>query len=76
MKNQQHLTCGIRHFRLGILIIYKLIIKVVPLSSDSEAESGVYRHRWASLKKDRTRDQKSTINANFATLKMTRLNEK
>jgi len=37
--NNETPTCGIRHFRLSILIIYKLIIKVVSLSSDGEAET-------------------------------------
>jgi len=32
-------TCGIRHFRLGIVIVYNLIIKFVSLTSDGEAEA-------------------------------------
>jgi hypothetical protein len=35
-KYATHATCGIRHFRLNILIIYKLIIKLVSLSNDNE----------------------------------------
>jgi len=39
MENALATTCAIRHFRLGIVIIYKLIIKFVPLSNGSEAEA-------------------------------------